>query len=193
MARCWWSRRARTAWAATVRGRRGSRAGRRRTATAPDPSWAPLLPTPAFQEYPAGHPGVSAAAATVLAAACGDQTPSTVIAAGAPAWSGTSIASPSPSSGSRTLACLAASTSASQPSPAPAWEPRSLVTPPSGRTPRRSSPGSPHLASAARFPPVMWDPRARHPRVSIDRPSPARRCSSGSGENERRARSRPPH
>ena len=27
--------------------------------TSPDPNWTPLLVTPAFQEYPAGHPGVS--------------------------------------------------------------------------------------------------------------------------------------
>jgi hypothetical protein len=54
------------------------------TRTAPDPNWTPLLPTPAFQEYPAGHPGVSAAAATVLAATYGDETPFTGTSAGAP-------------------------------------------------------------------------------------------------------------
>src|SRR5439155_25264332 len=33
--------------------------------TSPDPHWAPLLTTPAFQEYTAGHPGVSSGGATV--------------------------------------------------------------------------------------------------------------------------------
>jgi membrane-associated phospholipid phosphatase len=36
-------------------------------ATSADPSWTPLLITPAFPEYPSGHSTVSAAAATVLA------------------------------------------------------------------------------------------------------------------------------
>jgi hypothetical protein len=49
-----------------------------------DPTWTPLLTTPAFQEYPAGHPGVSAAAAGVLAASYGDRTRFTVTSAGAP-------------------------------------------------------------------------------------------------------------
>jgi hypothetical protein len=53
-------------------------------ATTPDPGWAPLLTTPGFQEYPAAHPGVSSAAATVLAAAYGDRTSFTVTSAGAP-------------------------------------------------------------------------------------------------------------
>lgn len=53
-------------------------------ATIADPDWTPLLTTPAFQEYPAGHPGVTAAAATVLAAAYGDCTPFTVTSVGAP-------------------------------------------------------------------------------------------------------------
>jgi hypothetical protein len=39
-----------------------------------------LLPTPAVQEYPAAHPGVSAAAATVLASVYGNNTPFTVTA-----------------------------------------------------------------------------------------------------------------
>jgi membrane-associated phospholipid phosphatase len=34
--------------------------------TAPDPSWAPLVPTPSHPEYPAGHPSLNGAAATVL-------------------------------------------------------------------------------------------------------------------------------
>jgi hypothetical protein len=45
--------------------------------TRPDPNWTPLLTTPTFQEYPAGHPGVSNAAATVLASFYGDDTPFT--------------------------------------------------------------------------------------------------------------------
>jgi hypothetical protein len=49
-----------------------------------DPAWTPLLVTPAFQEYPAGHPGVSAGAAGVLAAIYGDHTPFTVTSAGLP-------------------------------------------------------------------------------------------------------------
>jgi PAP2 superfamily len=52
--------------------------------TAPDSDWTPLLVTPAFQEYPAGHPGVSAAAAGVLTAAYGNRTSFTVTSAGAP-------------------------------------------------------------------------------------------------------------
>jgi membrane-associated phospholipid phosphatase len=34
--------------------------------TAPDPLWMPLLPTPSHPEYPAGHPSLNGAAATVL-------------------------------------------------------------------------------------------------------------------------------
>jgi hypothetical protein len=55
-----------------------------RPITAIGGSWTPLLVTPAFQEYPAGHPGVSAAAAGVLAAFYGNQTPFTITAAGMP-------------------------------------------------------------------------------------------------------------
>ena len=35
-------------------------------ATAPDPSWVPLVTTPSHPEYPAGHPSLNGAAATVL-------------------------------------------------------------------------------------------------------------------------------
>jgi hypothetical protein len=52
--------------------------------TIPDPTWTPLLPTPAFQEYPAAHPGVSNAAATVLASFYGDNADFTATAAGMP-------------------------------------------------------------------------------------------------------------
>ena len=37
-------------------------------ATTGDPSWVPLLPTPSHPEYPAGHPSLNGAAATVLLA-----------------------------------------------------------------------------------------------------------------------------
>jgi hypothetical protein len=46
--------------------------------TSPVTGWAPLLVTPPFQEYPSGHSGVSAAAATVLASVFGEQTAFTV-------------------------------------------------------------------------------------------------------------------
>jgi hypothetical protein len=49
-----------------------------------DPAWTPLLPTPAFQEYPSAHSGVSSAAATVLAAFYGNDTGFTVTSAGLP-------------------------------------------------------------------------------------------------------------
>lgn len=52
--------------------------------TAPDPAWAPLLVTPAFQEYPSGHAGVSRAGSGVLAAVFGDATAFTLTAAGLP-------------------------------------------------------------------------------------------------------------
>jgi hypothetical protein len=42
--------------------------------TSPDSEWAPLIATPAFQEYPAGHPGVSNAGASVLAHFYGNDT-----------------------------------------------------------------------------------------------------------------------
>ena len=49
-----------------------------------DPAWTPLLATPAFQEYPSAHSGVSSAAATVLASAYGNDTSFTVTSAGLP-------------------------------------------------------------------------------------------------------------
>ena len=52
--------------------------------TAPDPTWSPLLPTPQFQEYPAGHPGVSNSALSVLASFYGDDTSFTVTSARVP-------------------------------------------------------------------------------------------------------------
>jgi hypothetical protein len=52
--------------------------------TTPDPTWTPLITTPAFQEYSAGHPGVSNAAATILAATYGDDTAFTATSSGLP-------------------------------------------------------------------------------------------------------------
>src|SRR5215470_18133116 len=49
-----------------------------------DPAWTPLLPTPAFQEYPSAHSGVSSAAAAVLASFYGNATGFTVTSAGLP-------------------------------------------------------------------------------------------------------------
>ena len=49
-----------------------------------DPNWTPLLTTPAFQEYPSAHSGVSAAAAAVLASFYGNHTSFTVTSAGLP-------------------------------------------------------------------------------------------------------------
>ena len=50
-----------------------------------DPTWSPLLVTPAFQEYPSAHSTVSAAPATVLAEFYGDATPFTITSANMPA------------------------------------------------------------------------------------------------------------
>jgi len=44
-------------------------------ATAPDPSWVPLITTPNHPEYPCGHCGLSAAAAEVLKAEVGAAPP----------------------------------------------------------------------------------------------------------------------
>ena len=49
-----------------------------------DPNWTPLLATPAFQEYPSAHSGVSAAATAVLASFYGNDTSFTVTSAGLP-------------------------------------------------------------------------------------------------------------
>lgn len=53
-------------------------------ATAADPSWTPVLTTPAHQEYPSGHSGVSSAAVTQLASFYGSHTPFTVTSDGLP-------------------------------------------------------------------------------------------------------------
>jgi hypothetical protein len=52
--------------------------------TTSDPNWTPLVPTPAFQEYPSGHAGVSDAGASVLASFYGDDTSFTLTSAGLP-------------------------------------------------------------------------------------------------------------
>jgi hypothetical protein len=49
-----------------------------------DPAWTPLLPTPAFQEYPSGHSGTSSAATAVLASFYGNNTSFSVTSAGLP-------------------------------------------------------------------------------------------------------------
>ena len=49
-----------------------------------DPGWTPVLTTPAFQEYPSGHSGVSTAASTVLASFFGNDTTFTVSSDGVP-------------------------------------------------------------------------------------------------------------
>jgi len=53
-------------------------------ATDADAGWQPLLVTPAFQEYPAGHPGVSQAAAAILADRFGNRTRYTLTSPGMP-------------------------------------------------------------------------------------------------------------
>jgi len=49
-----------------------------------DPTWTPLLTTPAFQEYPSAHAVVSGAPATVLASFYGNDTSFSVTSAGLP-------------------------------------------------------------------------------------------------------------
>jgi hypothetical protein len=49
-----------------------------------DPTWAPLLTTPAFQEYPSGHAGVSEAGAATIANVFGNSTSFTLTAFGLP-------------------------------------------------------------------------------------------------------------
>jgi hypothetical protein len=49
-----------------------------------DPTWTPLLATPAFQEYPSAHSTVSSAPAAVLASFFGNDTSFIVTSAGLP-------------------------------------------------------------------------------------------------------------
>ena len=53
-------------------------------ATAQDTAWTPVLTTPAHQEYPSGHTGVSSAAAGVLASFFGNRTTFTITSDGLP-------------------------------------------------------------------------------------------------------------
>ena len=62
-------------------------------ATAPDPEWSPLMNTPSHPEYPAGHPSLNGAAATVLLARFqGRPQAFTLTTAGLPPRTYTSIA-----------------------------------------------------------------------------------------------------
>jgi hypothetical protein len=53
-------------------------------ATLPDPTWSPVLATPAHQEYPSGHSGVSSAAVTELTSFFGADTPFSMTSDGLP-------------------------------------------------------------------------------------------------------------
>jgi PAP2 superfamily protein len=53
-------------------------------ATSMDPTWSPVLTTPAHQEYPSGHSGVSSAAASQLASFYGNGTTFTMTSDGLP-------------------------------------------------------------------------------------------------------------
>jgi len=53
-------------------------------ATIADPTWTPVLVTPAHQEYPSGHSGVSGAGAAVIASFFGSNTPITITSDGLP-------------------------------------------------------------------------------------------------------------
>jgi hypothetical protein len=59
--------------------------------TAPDSSWLPLITTPSHSEYPAGHPSLNGAAATVLLSHFADEQTFTLTTAGLPSNTYTSI------------------------------------------------------------------------------------------------------
>jgi hypothetical protein len=59
--------------------------------TIPDPDWLPLINTPAHPEYPAGHPSLNGAAATVLLSYFDDAQTFTLTATGLPSRTYTSI------------------------------------------------------------------------------------------------------
>jgi len=61
-------------------------------ATAPDVAWLPLINTPSHPEYPAGHPSLNGAAATVLLSHFGDGQTFTLTTTGLPDRTYTSIA-----------------------------------------------------------------------------------------------------
>ena len=60
--------------------------------TAPDADWLPLVNTPSHPEYPAGHPSLNGAAATVLRIHFGDSQTFTLTTTGQPNRTYTSIA-----------------------------------------------------------------------------------------------------
>jgi hypothetical protein len=59
--------------------------------TAPDPDWLPLINTPSHPEYPAGHPSLNGAAATVLLSHFRRRQTFTLTTAGLPSRTYTSI------------------------------------------------------------------------------------------------------
>jgi membrane-associated phospholipid phosphatase len=59
--------------------------------TAADPSWLPLVTTPSHPEYPAGHPALNGAAATVLSTHFADAQTFTLTTFGQPSQTYTSI------------------------------------------------------------------------------------------------------
>ena len=59
--------------------------------TTPDPGWLPLVNTPSHPEYPAGHPSLNGAAATVLLSYFGRRQTFTLTTAGLPNRTYTSI------------------------------------------------------------------------------------------------------
>ena len=60
-------------------------------ATVPDPDWLPLVGTPSHPEYPAGHPALNGAAATVLLSQFGDVQTFTLTTFGQPSQTYTGI------------------------------------------------------------------------------------------------------
>ena len=60
--------------------------------TTPDPDWLPLINTPSHPEYPAGHPSLNGAAATVLLSHFDDEQTFTLTTTGQPSRTYTSIA-----------------------------------------------------------------------------------------------------
>ena len=59
--------------------------------TAPDPDWLPLINTPSHPEYPAGHPSLNGAAATVLLSHFSDEQTFALTTIGQPSRTYTSI------------------------------------------------------------------------------------------------------
>lgn len=59
--------------------------------TAADPDWLPLINTPSHPEYPAGHPSLNGAAATILLSYFDDEQTFTLTTAGQPSRTYTSI------------------------------------------------------------------------------------------------------